>query len=137
MSDFSNVKIDSFTTPCPITVMENTPLDELVRLMDEENVRHIPVEDGNGNLVGMISQRDVNALKSFQFHQPLYAGDVMVDNPVTVYSGTLLSDAVFKMSDEKIGSVLVMDKEGKLDGIFTSTDALNALVEVLRGEIFS
>ena len=61
----------------------------------------------------------------------------MVENPESVQAGSLLSEAVFKMSEHMIGSLLVLDEEGKLDGIFTSTDALNALIEVLRDEVIT
>ena len=39
------------------------------------------------------------------------------------------------MSDAKIGSLIVNDDNEKLVGIFTNTDALNALIEVLRGDV--
>ena len=56
-------------------------------------------------------------------------------DPLTVSSGTSLIDAAFEMSEVKIGSLIVNDEHGRVMGIFTSTDGLNALVEVLRGEI--
>jgi predicted transcriptional regulator len=39
------------------------------------------------------------------------------------------------MSSKKLGSLIVTNSSGDVSGIFTNTDALNALVEVLRGEI--
>lgn len=42
-----------------------------------------------------------------------------------------LLDVVFHLSEEKIGSAIITD-DGKLDGIFTTTDALNALVDILK-----
>ena len=39
------------------------------------------------------------------------------------------------MSSKKLGSAIVLDEQGDLAGIFTTTDALNALVEVIRGKL--
>lgn len=134
-TNFEELKIDAFTTPCPVCVTPRTTVSEIMHLMETEGVRHIPVTEDNEKLVGVISQRDLNAIKAFKFYDTLYAGDVMVSDPETAQSGTLLSEAVFRMSEEKIGSLMVLDPQGRLEGIFTSTDALNALIEVLRGDV--
>ena len=60
----------------------------------------------------------------------------MKKDPYIVDSTTKLSEVAFYMAKHKYGSALVQEPDGEL-GIFTSTDALNALVEVLRGDILS
>ena len=60
----------------------------------------------------------------------------MQKEPYLVSADTKLSEVAFYMSKNKYGSALVMNPDGDL-GIFTSTDALNALVEVLRGDILT
>jgi CBS domain-containing protein len=62
------------------------------------------------------------------------AEDFMTAAPYCVPAGTPLEEVAFEMSAHKFGSVLVTDEDGNVSGIFTSIDALNALVEVLRGE---
>ena len=59
----------------------------------------------------------------------------MVNEPFCVSLGTPLDEVAFQMSQKKIGSALVVDGESKLDSIFTSVDGLNALIEVIRGDI--
>ena len=44
----------------------------------------------------------------------------------------LLDEVALAMSEKKVGSVIVNDDEGRFYGIFTATDALNALVETVR-----
>lgn len=55
-------------------------------------------------------------------------------DPVTVRTNDPLDEVAYRMSDLKIGSVIVLDEYGSFYGIFTATDALNALIEVVRGD---
>ena len=129
-----NLTVDEFTTPCPKVVKPDTELNELERLMQEENFRHIPVQE-NDKLVGIISERDV--FSSYRAdNNTLLAKDIMQKDPYLVDSSTKLSEVAFDMSKNKYGSALVKNSDGEL-GIFTSTDALNALVEVLRGDVLT
>ena len=50
--------------------------------------------------------------------------------PLMVYANDKLSDVAFQLSSAKIGSAIVLDEDSKIFGIFTTTDALNALVEI-------
>ena len=58
----------------------------------------------------------------------------MTADPYTVSIEANLDDVAFEMSRNKYGSAIVMDNNDEVYGIFTSTDALNALIEVLRKE---
>ena len=60
------------------------------------------------------------------------AADIMAADPVTVSVSAPLDEVAYTMSEKKIGSVIVNDQNGKLLGIFTATDALNALIEIVR-----
>ena len=60
------------------------------------------------------------------------AADIMAAAPLTVRSTTPLDEVAYEMSDKKVGSVIVEDEDGQFLGIFTATDALNALVEIVR-----
>ena len=59
----------------------------------------------------------------------------MTPAPYTVLPDTPLDEVVYNMSKQKIGSTIVKSDEDEYIGIFTSTDALNALLEVLRGDV--
>ena len=56
----------------------------------------------------------------------------MVRDPLTVSSEMPLDEVAFEMSTRKVGSVIVNDENDELLGIFTVTDALNALIEIAR-----
>jgi len=52
--------------------------------------------------------------------------------PLTVRASTPLDEVALAMSEKKVGRLIVNDDEGRFYGIFTATDALNALVETVR-----
>lgn len=127
------VPVEEFTTPDPITASEGMMVDDLWRIMDQHGVRHLPIVRDD-QVVGIVSDRDVRVILGLSAAEKLQvvAADVMSPDPVTVTTGTPLDDVAFLMADKKVGSVIVLDEEGKLFGIFTATDALNALVEIVR-----
>jgi len=124
--------LKDFTTENPITVTEDTAIDELMMLMEGAGVRHLPVV-GGGKVVGIISDRDIRlfaGLSDAEKYQ-VNAGDIMSPNPLTLSCTTSLEEVALIMSEKKVGSVIVVEDD-QLYGIFTATDALNALVEVIR-----
>lgn len=128
-----DLKIDEFTTPSPLTATVTNTADEIKKIMLENKVRHIPIED-DGEIVGIVSDRDIKTL-SMANGQNIVAKDFMSPEIFSTYKGTPLEEVVLEMSKRKIGSAIVNGSDGALYGIFTSTDALNALVEVLRGDV--
>lgn len=127
------IPVDEYTTPSPLTVSIGAGMAELIDIMKNNDIRHIPVVDED-RPVGIISDRDVKMMMNVAGSDVLRARDLMHENPYTVESGTSLEEVVLEMSKHKIGSAIV-NNDGHIVGIFTSTDALNALVEVLRGDI--
>ena len=128
------IPVDEFTSPCAVTVARGTAMEKVKSLMEKHGIRHIPVVDGDV-AVGIISDRDLKVLAKFPSWSTFVAEDVMTTDPYTVSADTNLDEVAFQMSDKKIGSAIVQDDAGDVIGIFTSTDALNALVEVIRGEL--
>ena len=60
---------------------------------------------------------------------PLRARDVMTSPPITIDPNATIKDVALKMRKERVGSVLVVDKEGKLRGIITEHDLVFACSE--------
>ncbi|MCK8516353.1 CBS domain-containing protein [Methylonatrum kenyense] len=129
------VPVEEFTTPDPITASEDMAIEDLRILMDRHGIRHLPVVR-DGTVVGVISDRDVRIVLGlpFQDQSQVRASDLMAPDPMTVTAATPLDQVAFAMSERKIGSVIVNDTEGGFLGIFTASDALNALIEVIRGD---
>lgn len=126
------VTVEEYTTPDPVSVEETLSLDDLLQVMTQHGVRHLPVTR-HGELVGVISDRDVRLFVAMPAAErlELTAGDIMTEAPIMIDADMPLEDAALLMSERKVGSLIV--REGnELLGIFTATDALNALIEVLR-----
>lgn len=129
----TRVPVEEFTTPDPITAGEDMTIDELRQLMETHGIRHLPVIRGN-TVVGVVSDRDVRLVAGLTVAEKLQvrAGDIMAADPLTVKSTAPLDEVAYAMSEKKVGSAIVNDEQGRFLGIFTSIDALNALIEIVR-----
>ena len=133
--DFKDLTVKAYTTPSPICVNQNVLMPTLMNLMREHNIRHLPVINEKEEAIGIISDRDITTVKAIGSFDNLKAIDLMSEDPISVIKNMNLLDAVFEMAQNKVGSLIINDERGKVYGIFTNTDALNALIEVLKGEI--
>lgn len=131
-----NVPVNEFTTPDPITVKEDMLIDDLRRLMEKHGIRHLPVVRGD-TVVGVISDRDVRLFSGLTVAEKfqVQAADIMATDPLTVSANTPLDEVAYAMSEKKVGSVIVKDENDQFLGIFTVTDALNALIEIIRAGV--
>jgi acetoin utilization protein AcuB len=127
--------VEEYTTCNPVTASETADVNEIELIMRVNGVRHLPIVRGT-DVVGIISERDMKLVRGLPRVQQslLKANDIMHKDPYCCSSNTPLDEVAFEMSESKIGSAIVLDDEGKLMGIFTLTDALNALIEIIRGE---
>lgn len=125
--------VEEFTTPNPLTATEDMSIDSLRELMEQGGVRHLPILRA-GKVVGLVSDRDVRVAQglSDEHKFQVCAADIMATDPVAVMATTPLDKVAYTMSDRKIGSVIVNEASGEFLGIFTVTDALNALIEISR-----
>lgn len=117
-------------TPMPHTIGINLPLARAIEMMDEFNIRHLPVLEC-GKICGMISDRDINLAQKFDDHENLKVEDVMNGVVFTVKEDTLAIDTVHELARQKLGSAVVLDNDGNVAGIFTVIDGLRLLEQVL------
>ena len=120
----SKAILKDYMTPAPHTINATQNLKFASERMKEFNVRHLPVLDA-GQLVGILSERDIQFVESFDSLKPeeITVEDAYTDELFQQEQTAVLSDVCAAMAERKIGSVLVMDC-GKLVGIFTWIDAL-------------
>jgi len=128
-------RVSDFMTPCPVTVEIGMLLVDALDRMYADNIRHLPVVDGSGKLVGMLSTRDIAAVAAMRSLDPNKATveTAMATVPFTCADHTPLLPVVERMEARRLGSVVVTN-ESKPVGIFTTTDALRALRGQLIGE---
>ena len=125
-----NVTVEEYTSISPITADLNLSLAEALKLMKENTIRHLPVTEDR-KVVGIVSERDLLANFEKPWSLMLRVKDVMNNSILIAYKNESLGDVAFRLSSEKKGSAIVLDDADELYGIFTTTDALNALVDLM------
>jgi acetoin utilization protein AcuB len=123
-------KIEKYMTPMPYTIGAYIPIKTAVNVMREFRIRHLPVEDA-GKLVGILTDRDIKLAASFDHAEEFNVEDVMTPDPYTVTPESPLDRIVFEMAEHKYGCAVIRQENGKVVGIFTATDALRVLGEIL------
>jgi acetoin utilization protein AcuB len=124
-------------TLAPYVISPDAPLPRAQALMREGGFRHLPVMRGE-KLVGIVSDRDIALVQciSRRGADEFFVEDVMTRDPYVVARDMPLAQVARDMLDRKIGSAVVVDAKG-VAGVFTVTDALQALVQVLEGTFVS
>jgi acetoin utilization protein AcuB len=125
----------------PITVTEDQSIDRALELMRKEKVRRFPVLDKHGELVGIVSEKDLlyaspSPATSLGVYEIPYLlarikmRDIMTREVITVTEDTPLEEAARIMVDNKIGGLPVV-RNDKLVGIITETDMFKIFLEML------
>ncbi len=128
------IEVAEFTSESPITISQETKIDDILDLLEKHKFRHLPVVKKD-KVVGIISDRDLFYAHYNSESPEITARDIMTPDPYTVKHTDSIDSVAYELSKRKVGSAIVVDQVGDLYGIFTVTDALNALVEIMRGEV--
>jgi len=127
--------IKSVMTTFPYSVDVSEPVQVALDLMDEHNIRHLPVTDEN-TLVGVIADRELRLFMNPDLtltNAGLTVRNVYIPQPYVVDLDEPLDQVAATMAERHIGSALVTRK-GKLVGIFSASDGCRALAEILRDQ---
>jgi len=115
---------DRMTTN-PISIPRVATVGQALDVMDVQGLRHLPVVDEKGSLVGILSERDLLRARGDTSVQ-----EVMTQDAITVTEYTALEEAARILADHRM-SLLPVVRHGKLVGIITETDLLEILLEQL------
>ena len=123
--------VRDFMTESPHTIGAAQTMAHASALMHEHGIRHLPVLKG-GQLVGVISDRDVKVVQSFRDVDPdsVTIDEAVAQEAYVVAPSTDLREVAAQMAEHKYGSAVVMEGT-KVLGIFTTVDALRALAAAL------
>lgn len=103
----------------PITLNANDSIGSALMLMKENRIGGIPVINGEGELVGIITNRDLR----FEKNMRRTVSEVMTkENLITAPEGTDLKKAETILRKYKIEKLPVVNKKGKLVGLITFKD---------------
>ncbi len=125
----------------PVTIREETSLDDALKAMRDNKVRRLPVLDKNGKLVGIVSEKDLlyaspspaTSLSVWEIHGLLARikiRELMTRDVITVCEDCPIEEAARVMVDNKIGGLPVM-RGDQLIGIITETDLFKIFLELL------
>lgn len=125
-----------------VTIGWKEGLDSAYRLMRKENIRHLPVLDSEGGIVGILSDRDLNRAMQSKFEDKGFRSEIVnfdaraevrdyMTWPVKTFNKDVELRVVAKqMIKDKISSFMVNDGD-QIVGIITTEDLLKVLVELL------
>ncbi len=126
--------IEQFMAVDLFTVRPEDVLDLAASLMHWRHVRHVPVEDDTGLLIGIVSHRDLIELLAagrFAVDRATTVSDIMKTDLVTVSPDTPTLDALELMRDRNIGCLPVVN-DGRLVGLVTAHDFLTVSAKLLE-----
>jgi CBS-domain-containing membrane protein len=134
------------------TVGPNTPVSEVIRVIDRDDIQRVAVVDADGKLLGLISDRDL--LRYFKPREPGIWGllgrmkaavekdgcagdlsqclentrvaDVMTSDLITVGEETLIEEAVALMTEKALKRLPVVDADGRFKGMISRDSLLRA-----------
>jgi len=123
------------------TVPETECVDLVAAIMDWEHLRHIPVENDEHELVGLLSYRDLLRVLArradWPLERPIPVHTIMVREPITVTPDTSSVDAIRLMTEKRVSCLPVVE-DGRLVGIVSERDysaiARTLLERALRRE---
>jgi len=125
----------------PLTATSEMSLPEARSLLNENHFRHLPVVDKQGQLVGMITDRDLRSafpssmlteserLLAYERVEKATVADIMSTECVCLTLESTLDDALLLFNREGVGALPVLE-DGRLVGIFSSGDLLAAYKEL-------
>ena len=105
----------------PVTLLADATIGDAVKLMRENKIGGIPIIDKNGTLVGILTNRDLR----FEENMKRKVSEVMTkENLYTAPEGTDLKKAEQLFKKTKVEKLPIINKQGKLTGLFTYSDIL-------------
>lgn len=145
--------VQDFMTPNPVTVKPTDSVATVVKILDEQRFRGLPVVDDQGKFVGLISEEDL-IVREAPVQSPLYltllgsiiyfdssekfqqqlkkslgmlVQDVMTTKPATTHPQATIAEVAQTMLQSRVGQLPVLDENQKLVGIITRHDLIHAL----------
>lgn len=123
--------VSQYMTREPYSVTSTATLARARDMMRDHAIRHVPVIDGE-RIVGVVSRSDLQAVEAVpgvDLHHVEVAK--VMSPPLCVWGESPLDEVSELMSTKRAECVVVLGGHG-VQGIFTATDALRALAELLQ-----
>lgn len=139
-----NRPVKEFMVKDPITLNIDESFCSVAEIFKEKDIRHLPIVNSSGVILGVISQRDLNRIASPEKGpdgQYVYDADKLsqfilkqhvIQKVITLSPEDTIEKATELMAMKKLGCIPVVDKEEHVVGILTVVDLLKLLLKILR-----
>ena len=125
----------------PISIRPDASLYDALRVMKDDKVRRLPILDEDGNLVGIVLEKDLlyaspSPATTLSVHEMNYlisritVADLMSRDVITIEEDCPLEEAARIMVDNRIGGLPVM-RGDTLVGMITESDLFKVFLELL------
>ncbi len=105
----------------PITVNPNNTVREALQIMERYKISGVPVVDGKGILVGILTNRDLRFLKPTDYDKPVSLF-MTKEGLITAQERVTLEEAEEVFQRHKVEKLPIVDREGRLTGLITIKD---------------
>lgn len=131
-------------TKDPVTLNIDESFCRVAQIFQEKDIRHLPIVNSQGLILGIISQRDLNRITSPKkgpngeyLYDPAELTKYILKQHVIQKVFSLspedtLEKALEIMAEKKLGCMPIADSEGRVVGIVTVTDLLKLFLKALR-----
>lgn len=139
-----NLLLKDIMTKDPITLNIDESFCKVAEIFQEKDIRHLPIVNSQGLILGIISQRDLNRIaspKKGPNGEYLYDPEALtryilkqhvIQKVFSMAPEDTLEKAVAIMAEKKLGCMPVVDPDGRVIGIVTVTDLLKLFLKTLR-----
>ncbi|MEU6944440.1 CBS domain-containing protein [Streptomyces sp. NPDC046316] len=137
----SRYTVSDVMTHTAIAIGRDAPYKETVALMDQWKVSALPVLEGEGRVVGVVSEADLLPKEEFRSVEPrpdefaeaskagaVRAGELMSSPAVTVHPDATLAEAARIMATRKVKRLPVVNDIGMLEGVVSRSDLLKVFL---------
>ncbi|MBL1098818.1 CBS domain-containing protein [Streptomyces coffeae] len=151
--------VSDVMTHTVVAVGREAPFKEIVRTLEQWRVSALPVLEGEGRVVGVVSEADLLPKEEFRDSDParipqlrdlpevakagaVTAEELMTSPAITVRASATLAEAARIMTHKRVKRLPVVDEEGRLEGIVSRADLLKVflrpdedIAEEVRNEV--
>lgn len=132
----TDLRVEELMTIDPVTVSTDARIEEAEDLLRQNRISGLPVVDGAGRLVGVISQTDllylsVPSVRSLIRHRPsgIRVGEVMSTPPVTIDGELPVREAARLMDRDRLHRLVAVDATGRPIGVISAMDFVTLAAE--------
>ncbi len=126
--------VGEIMTRDPIVVRADAPLGEVARLLDSHHISGLPVVDGTGALVGVVSHTDLLRARATEHLWANWPGlavrHLMTSPALSVGPEATVGEAAQLMERERVHRLVIVGEDGRTPiGIISTADLVHTMAE--------